>query len=57
MSGPVRAAYERLIAANELKPDAAQERAVEALDRLAGSIANPGSFFSRLFAPSNAYAG
>ena len=49
MSGPVRAAYERLIAANELKPDAEQERAVEALDRLAGSIANAGSFFSRLF--------
>jgi len=35
MSGPVRVAYDELIAANELKPDAAQERAVEALDRLA----------------------
>jgi cell division protein ZapE len=49
MTAPVRAAYEQLIAAHELKPDAAQERAVAALDRLAGSIANPGSFFSRLF--------
>jgi cell division protein ZapE len=49
MTAPVRAAYEQLIAAHELKPDTAQERAVAALDRLAGSIANPGSFFSRLF--------
>ncbi len=58
MSGPVRAVYDSLIAANELKPDAAQERAVAALDRLAGSIASPGSFFSRLFgAPKDGPAG
>jgi cell division protein ZapE len=48
MSGPVRVAYDALIAANELKPDPAQERAVAALDRLAGSIANNG-FLARLF--------
>jgi cell division protein ZapE len=35
MIAPVRAAYDELIAANELKPDLAQERAVAALDRLA----------------------
>jgi cell division protein ZapE len=49
MTGPVRVAYDQLIAAHELKPDAAQSGAVSALDRLAGSIANPGNFFSRLF--------
>jgi cell division protein ZapE len=49
MSGPVRVAYDALIAAHELKPDPAQSQAVAALDRLAGSIADPGSFFSRLF--------
>ena len=48
MTGPVRAAYDQLIAAKELRPDPAQERAVAALDRLAGSI-EPQSFFSRLF--------
>jgi cell division protein ZapE len=40
MTGPVRAAYDQLIAAQELKPDAAQERAVAALDGLAGSSAS-----------------
>ena len=38
MSGPVRVAYDSLIAANELKPDEAQRRAVAALDQLAASI-------------------
>jgi cell division protein ZapE len=60
MTAPVRAAYDQLIAAHELKPDPAQQRAVAALDRLAGSIANPGSFFSRLLGgrsdgPAGAY--
>jgi predicted ATPase len=38
MIPPVRAAYNQLIAAHELKPDQAQERAVSALDRLAAGI-------------------
>ncbi|HEX5259491.1 MAG TPA: cell division protein ZapE [Sphingomicrobium sp.] len=49
MSGPVRAAYDALIAAHELKPDPAQSQAVAALDRLAGSIENGGGLLSRLF--------
>jgi cell division protein ZapE len=49
MTGPVRAAYDQLIAANELKPDPAQARAVAALDRLAADIGNGGGFFSKLF--------
>lgn len=50
MSGPVRAAYDGLIAAHELKPDVAQERAVTGLDRLAASINSPG-LLSRWFNP------
>ena len=49
MTGPVRAAYDELIAAHELKPDAAQERAVAALDRLASAIGNGGGIFAHLF--------
>jgi cell division protein ZapE len=48
VTGPVRSAYDQLIAANELKPDPAQERAVAALDGLAGSF-GAGGLFSRLF--------
>jgi cell division protein ZapE len=48
MTGPVRAAYDQLIAAHELKPDPAQVRAVAALDRLAGSF-DSGGLFARLF--------
>ena len=48
MTGPVRAAYDELIAAQELKPDPAQERAVAALDSLAGAIQKSGGLFSRL---------
>ncbi|WP_341633113.1 cell division protein ZapE [Sphingomonas agri] len=49
MTAPVRAAYDQLIAAGELKPDPAQARAVAALDRLAAGIANGNGFLSRLF--------
>jgi cell division protein ZapE len=48
MSGPVRVAYDALIAAQELKPDPAQARAVTALDRLAGNLGACG-LLSRLF--------
>jgi cell division protein ZapE len=48
VNGPVRVAYDALIAANELKPDPAQARAVAALDRLAATSADRG-IFSRLF--------
>jgi len=48
MSLPVRAAYDRLVAAGELKPDPAQARGVEALDRLTvGSGGN--GLLSRVF--------
>jgi len=49
MSGPVRVAYDALIAAHELKADPAQERAVAALDRLQPVAPGVGGFFSRLF--------
>src|SRR6476619_4687436 len=48
MTAPVRAAYEQLIKAGELKPDPAQSRAVAALDRLAGTLQDRG-FLARLF--------
>jgi len=49
MTGPVRRAYDRLIADHELKPDPAQERAVTALDTLAASLKPNGGFLSRVF--------
>ena len=48
MKGPVRAAYDALIAAGELKPDAAQAQAVGALDRLAAGLEQRG-FLARIF--------
>ncbi|MFL6736025.1 MAG: cell division protein ZapE [Sphingomonas sp.] len=48
MTGPVGRAYYQLVKAHELKPDAAQERAAGALDRLAGALCNGGGFFARL---------
>jgi cell division protein ZapE len=48
MTGPIRIAYDSLIAVHELKPDPAQAAAVTALDRLAGGISD-GGFFARLF--------
>jgi cell division protein ZapE len=49
MTAAVRAAYDELVAAHELKPDAAQERAVGALDRLAAAMGNGGGILGRLF--------
>ena len=59
MTGPVRAAYDQLVAANELKPDPAQARAVDALELLAAGLAT-GGFFERLLgqkrdAPAGVY--
>jgi cell division protein ZapE len=48
MTGPVGRAYAELVQARELKPDAAQARAVTALDRLAAGI-QPAGLFSKLF--------
>ena len=48
MTGPVQAAYKKLLTDGELKPDPAQRRAVAALDELAASI-RPASPFVRLF--------
>ena len=48
MTGPVRSAYDRLIADHELKPDPAQAGAVAALDKLAASLKPDGGFLSRL---------
>ena len=48
MIGPVRAAYDKLIAAHELKADPAQARAVAALDKLASSQDN-GGLLARIF--------
>ena len=60
MTGPVRSAYDRLIADHELKPDPAQENAVAALDRLAAGLKSDGGLLSRLFGaneegPAGAY--
>jgi cell division protein ZapE len=49
MNGPVRVAYDELIAASELRPDPAQSRAVAALDRLAGSLGKGRGLIARLF--------
>ena len=48
MTGPVGHAYAHLLRDHELKPDAAQARAVAALDHLARSLGDEG-FFARLF--------
>ena len=50
MSGPVGRAYSELIRGGELRPDAAQERAVAALDRLASELrSGRGGFLGRIF--------
>jgi cell division protein ZapE len=49
MTGPVERAYAQLVSAGELKPDAAQERAVAALDRLALALGKDGRGILGLF--------
>ncbi len=49
MSGPVGRAYAQLVSGGELKPDAAQQRAVEALDRLASALSSSSRGFLGLF--------
>jgi cell division protein ZapE len=53
MNGPVRVGYDELIAANELRPDPAQSRAVAALDQLAGILRNGPGLLGRLFRRSS----
>jgi cell division protein ZapE len=53
MTGPVRAAYDRLLKAGELKPDAAQQQAVAALDRLAACLDKRPGLLGRLFGSGN----
>jgi cell division protein ZapE len=48
MTGPVARAYAQLVRSGELKPDAAQARAVAALDRLADSAAKRNGLLDRL---------
>ena len=48
MSGPVAAAYQRLLTAGELKADPDQARAAAALDRLGEELALRRGFFARL---------
>src|SRR5205823_12002251 len=47
MMGPVGRAYAALVQGGELKPDAAQQWAVVALDRLAGTLRPRLSLFGR----------
>ncbi len=58
MTGPVAAAYAELLAAGELKRDRDQQRAVQALDRLASDLARRGGgFLKRLFGKSDPVCG
>jgi cell division protein ZapE len=58
MIGPVAAAYAELLAGGELKADADQSKAVEALDRMARDLARPrGGFLKRLFRTTNPVCG
>jgi cell division protein ZapE len=59
MSGPVGRAYSRLLGDGELRPDVAQENAVEALDRLASAFGRGGGllglFGKRQAGPAGVY--
>ncbi|HET7708778.1 MAG TPA: cell division protein ZapE [Sphingomicrobium sp.] len=49
MTGAVREAYDRLVAAGELRPDQAQARAAAALDGLAAALSGNGGLLGKLF--------
>jgi len=49
VTGPVGKAYERLLLFGELRPDAAQRRAVAALDRLAAELEDGGGLLGWMF--------
>jgi cell division protein ZapE len=55
--GPVSAAYAALVAAGELKPDADQAKAVQALDRFATGLRGGSGFLKRLFGKADAARG
>ena len=48
MTGPVTAAYAKLVAAGELRPDEAQAHAAAALDRLAATLGDNGGVLGKL---------
>jgi len=48
MTGPVSAAYRQLVSAGELRPDEAQARAADALDRLAVTLRGNGGLLGKL---------
>ena len=49
MTGPVCAAYRQLVSAGELRPDEAQARAADALDRLAATLRGNGGLLGKFF--------
>jgi cell division protein ZapE len=48
MTGPVSTAYRQLVLAGELRPDEAQERAAESLDRLAAALHEKNGLLDKL---------
>lgn len=58
MTGPVTSAYDRLVAAGELKPDADQKAAAEALDRFGARLkSGNGGLFKKLFGKPDPVSG
>jgi cell division protein ZapE len=55
--GPVSRAYAALVEAGELKPDADQAKAVQALDRFAAGLRSSGGFLKRLFGKAEGPSG
>jgi cell division protein ZapE len=55
--GPVSRAYAALVAAGELKPDADQARAVQAIDRFAADLRGNGNLLKRLLGRRDQHCG